>query len=515
MRGSLSRLLAVMLIAFAMPAAAQTEAPENGAPVSIKPEPAASGERAVVEDIEKTLRELSGVTVGARRITVNQPSTAARSDVTVPSLVDLSTGKSVDLNLPGNAREIVVGDPTVADVAVLTKRRLFVMGRKAGRTNIFVLDSSATVLARVEVAVGIDVEEVQNALRQALPNEAVEVRADRDNLILSGSVASDGAMGRVVAVARRFVQNDTNLVNLMRINREQQVLIQVRVAEVQRNFLKEIGVDTTLNSNARVINDSKLFGGHLTGSTAVLGLVKAGTNPAATFTFTGIRDIIVALNLLEERGIVRSLAEPNLVAVSGETASMLAGGEYPIPVPGEDGITIQYKPFGVTLSFLPVVTDAGRISMKLQTEVSALGSDTVSFSGGTVRSFTVRRAASTVELPNGGALMIAGLIQNDIVTGLAGVPGLMDVPILGQLFRSDSFKRNETELVVLVNATLVRPTAPSMLVSPADAISPGGDLDMWAFGNLTGRYTPGFTQDISSGDRFIPAFGFTIDEPVP
>jgi pilus assembly protein CpaC len=419
------------------------------------------------------------------------------------------------LDLPGDASEIIVGDPTVADVAVLSKRRLFVMGRKTGRTNVYVLDSTSAVLGRVEVLVSVDAQAVQDAIRQSLPNETVDVRAEGDNLILTGSLGSDGAVGRVVAIARRFVGGDDNLVNLMRVNREQQVLIQVRVAEVQRNFLKEIGVQSTIGDTAKIISDSRLTGGNLTGKTFMLGLSKAGLTPAGTFAFTGIRDILVALSLLEQRGIVRSLAEPNLVAVSGETASMLAGGEYPVPVPSQDGITIAYKPFGVTLSFLPVITDTGRINMKLQTEVSALSNEQVNLGTVSANSFTVRRAASTVELPNGGALMIAGLIQNDILDGLTGVPGLMDVPILGQLFRSDSFKRNETELVIIVNATLVRPTGPAALVAPTDSLSPGGDLDMWAFGNLTGRYTPGFVQDIGREQRHIPNFGFTIDEIMP
>jgi pilus assembly protein CpaC len=223
--------------------------------------------------------------------------------------------------------------------------------------------------------------------------------------------------------------------------------------------------------------------------------------------------------MLEQRGLVRNLAEPNLVAVSGETASMLAGGEVPVPVPDRDGIKIEYKPFGVSLSFLPVILDTGAISLKLSTEVSSLSADRVTIplvtGPASVPAFIVRRASSTVELPSGGSLMLAGLIQNDVLRGINGVPGLMDIPILGQLFRSQSFKRNETELVIIVTTSLVRATAPHAMVAAGDNISPGTDSDAWLYGKLLKRYTPGFIQDAPPLSRAPVSLGFTIDEAKP
>jgi pilus assembly protein CpaC len=201
-------------------------------------------------------------------------------------------------------------------------------------------------------------------------------------------------------------------------------------------------------------------------------------------------DSDTAVRLLERHGYIRTLAEPNLLAVSGETASMLAGGEYPIPIAQQNGtISVQYKPFGVILSFLPVVIDGGQISLRISTEVSALSDqNTVTAAGFTFKSFITRRANSVVEMPSGGNIMIAGLLQNDITDALNGVPGLMDVPVLGSLFRSTSFQRNETELVILVSAILAKPTDPRQLALPTDGFVPSTDLDRYFLGHLQNVY---------------------------
>jgi pilus assembly protein CpaC len=447
----------------------------------------------------------------AKRIVVN----AGKGDAD-GSLFDhltLPTGKSQIVNLPGDAQEVLVGDPQVADVAISSPRRISIVGRKAGETNVFVLGASGSEIARLEISVGPDAAVVQAALQRALPGTPVTVTTEGSSLMLTGTLQSDGEIGRVVTVAKQFVDNPDKIVNLLKVARQQQVLIQVRVAEVQRTALKEIGsqisVNQTTPSQFGVIRGA--------GTTSMLGL-----NPlnqfAATFTLQGIKDLYTTLSLLEQRGLVRNLAEPNLVAVSGETAMMLAGGEVPIPVPDRDGIKIEYKPFGVSLSFVPVILDNGTISLRLATEVSSLSNDRVDvplFTGkASINAFIVRRASSTVEMPSGGSLMIAGLIQNDVLSGINGVPGLMDLPILGQLFRSNSFKRNETELVIIVTASLVRSTAPQAMVASTDTISPASDTDSWVYGRLTRQFTPGFTQDMP-GKAPPTAFGFSMDEDKP
>lgn len=435
-------------------------------------------------------------------------SETAAADSALPTYLEVPKGTSRSVDLPEDASDVLVGDPEVATVSVTNPQRLYIVGRETGLTNIFVQGRDGEEIARIELSVSIDARHIRAALNRALPEErSIEVVADGAIVTLMGTANSDGAAGRAARIARRFVESEDQIVNLLTVNREQQVLIQVRVAEVQRTLLKEIGFSASLDDSPG-------------GAIATRGLLK-GNDFAGVLSYSGIQDFMVQLQLLEERGLVRNLAEPNLVAVSGETASMLAGGEFPIPVPDDDGIKIEFKPFGVTLSFLPVVLDNGRINLKLSTEVSALSNtNTVDWVLGdgariSINSFTVRRASSTVELPDGGSLMIAGLIQNDILSGVAGVPGVMDIPILGQLFRSDSFRRNESELVVIVNASLVRPTAPDALRSPTDAISPGGDLDRWLMGRILGRYAPGFIQDRLPNDRRQPPFGFTIDEVQP
>lgn len=444
-----------------------------------------------------------------KRIVVDPRATFPDS---VIERITLPSGKSQIVTLQDDAREILVGDPQIADVTISTPRRISVIGRKAGETNVFVLGAGGAELARLELSVGPDASVVQNAIARALPGLPATVSTEGSALVLTGTLQSDGEAGRVVTVARQFVDSNDKIVNLLKIAREQQVLIQVRVAEVQRRALKEIG--SSISVNQTTPNQFGVIRG--AGTTSVLGL-----NPlnqfAATFTLEGIKDLFTTLSLLEQRGLVRNLAEPNLVAVSGETASMLAGGEVPVPVPDRDGIKIEYKPFGVSLSFVPVILDSGSISLKLSTEVSSLSNDRVDVplltGKAAIASFIVRRASSTVEIPSGGSLMIAGLIQNDVLSGINGVPGLMDVPILGQLFRSNSFKRNETELVVIVTASLVRSTAPKALVAATDTLSPGTDNDTWVYGKLLGQFTPGFPQEDAQHPP-VPA-GFMLDGDKP
>ncbi|MGE4064145.1 MAG: pilus assembly protein N-terminal domain-containing protein [Rhodospirillaceae bacterium] len=432
-----------------------------------------------------------------------------------PSLVDHLTvpmGKSHLIELPAAAQEVLVGDPAIADVSISSPRRMSVIGRKPGETNVYVVGAGGREVAHLEVSVGPDAQVVQAAIARALPGLPVNVSTEGGALILTGTLQSDGEAGRAVTIARQFVAQNEKVVNLIKLSRAQQVLIQVRVAEVQRRALKELGTSMSLNRS------DPNSGDRVRGNLNTLGL-----NPlnqfAATFTLEGIRDLFTTLSVLEQRGFVRNLAEPNLVAVSGETASMLAGGEIPIPVPDRDGIKIEFKPFGVSLSFLPVILDTGNISLKLSTEVSSLSSERIDVplltGRAAINSFIVRRAASTVEMPSGGSVMLAGLIQNDVLSGINGVPALMDLPILGQLFRSESFKRNETELVVIVTTSLVQAQAPQAMVAATDSVSPATDMETWAYGKLINQFTPGFVQDASPGAHAPKTFGFTIDEAQP
>jgi pilus assembly protein CpaC len=292
---------------------------------------------------------------------------------------------------------------------------------------------------------------------------------------------------------------------MIRVTSEQQVLLRVRVAEAQKTVLKELGIDNLLSPTTL---------GPLTidAATSALGL---GPNIAGTLGISS-GNFDSTIRILEQHGFIRTLAEPNLLAVSGETASLLAGGEYPIPAPqDEDTITIQYKPFGVSLAFLPVVLDNGRISLKVSTEVSSLSQTNAvsipTFSGDIqVQGFTTRRANSTVELPSGGSLMIAGLMQNDIISSLNGIPGLMDIPILGSLFSSTSFQRNETELVILVSVVLAKPTDPRQLALPTDGFAPATDLDRYFMGNLQNIYVKRPNPDPNAPQSLQGPIGYIV-----
>jgi pilus assembly protein CpaC len=318
------------------------------------------------------------------------------------------------------------------------------------------------------------------------------VEAVNDSLYLSGSVKNDQAANTAKNLARRYVAQDANLVNLLKVSNDQQVLLKVKVVEIQRSVLKELGVGVSTNSIPLFGKDSSIA---LSGSTtSTVGLIaSAASSLYGGATITGIGSLVTNLNLLENQGLIRTLVEPNLTAVSGETATMLAGGELPIPVSQTNGaISVEFKPYGVLLGFTPTVLDPGRLSLKMNTEVSSIdtANKTAISSTISVPAFKVRRAGSTVELPSGGSIMIAGLLQNDITSNMAGLPGAMDLPVLGALFRSSAFQRNETELVVILSAYVVQPVDnPDVLSTPSDGFAPTSDVNRFLFGKLQEIYT--------------------------
>jgi pilus assembly protein CpaC len=420
---------------------------------------------------------------------------AGEAQQQIPSIMRLALNKSRIIELAADARDVLVANPDIVDVVIKTPRQVFLLAKAVGDTNVVFLDRNGQVIMKMDMHVHVDIETLRNTLTQIMPGENVQAYSVGDNLFLSGSVRSDSAAASARAVARPFVSDDTKLVNLLKVRSEQQVILKVRVAEIQKSILKELGIDTSVST--QTLNLGQLF----------LSSFSAGSTSAitATSTFTGTitqrnassgggSPFSFAIKALEKRGLIRTLAEPNLTAVSGETAKLLAGGEYPVPTADNNGsITVTYKPFGVGLSFTPVVLSNGRISLKLSSEVSAIDSTlSVAVSNSiSVKGLKVRRAESTVELPSGGSLMIAGLLQNDVTDQLNGMPGLKDIPILGALFRSSSFQRAESELVVTVSAYVVKPTSDSALALPTDGMAQASDLDTYLFGELHKVYKGG------------------------
>lgn len=400
---------------------------------------------------------------------------------------ELPLNKTRPIELDRAVRDVIIGNPEIADVVVRAPGQVYLIGRSVGETNVFLVDAKGGLVKKLEVVVQPDGSAVEAAIRELLPKERINAKGVGDSVVLSGVASSDGAAAQAQQIARRFVPDDENIVNMITIGSEQQVLIKVKVAEIQKSVLKELGA-------SNIFDPQNL--GPLT-----LDLATAATGLSAS-TFAGVlgissSDTDSTFQLLETHGLLRTLAEPNLLAISGEPASMLAGGEYPVLAVSDDGnvgtVSVEYKPFGVSLAFLPVVIAPGRIWLKVSTEVSALSAQNsvvVPFGDDSfqILGLATRRANSTIELPSGGGIMIAGLLQNDIESSVNGVPGLMDLPILGSLFRSTSFQRNETELVILVNVMLAKPVDPDMLATPTDGFAPSHDLDRYFLGNLQSLY---------------------------
>jgi len=401
-------------------------------------------------------------------------------------VVSLTLNKTLELKLPSAVRDVIVGSPAVADVVVRSPTQLFLVGKSIGDTNVFLLDVDGKIIERFEVNVHPDTDSVKQTLATLLPGEPIDVTGAGNAIVLSGSVSSDGVVQRANEVARRFVDEDAKIVNMLRIANEQQVMLRVRVSEVSKTAIKQLGIDWNL-SNIALGNGA--INAVLPGATAI---TTPATIAGAATGLGPIGSLDVTLSMLEQQNLAKNLAEPNLVTVSGEVANILVGGETPIPTAQDNNsITVEFKPFGVALSFLPVVLDSGRISLKIGTEVSALDvTNQVTLCAGCspVSGLKVRRANSVVELPSGGSIMLGGLLANDITSGIAGIPGAMDLPILGQLFRSNQFQHNETELVITVTALLVKPVQPKLLSVPTDGFAPASDLDNYFLGHLQNIY---------------------------
>ena len=411
-------------------------------------------------------------------------------------MVRLSLNKTVGVSLPEPLRDIVVGNPDVVDALVRAPNQVMLVARGIGQSDVTFFDRAGGVMRRIAVDVHVDADGLKTVLAEVLPDEPkIRVSGVGDSVYLAGTVKTDIAVTQARALARRFVKDDSNVVNLLRVSSEQQVLLQVKVAEMQKTVLKELGVGLT-GSILKVGNGSVDLA-----TNATVGLTQSASQMFGTATVSGIGSLAGSLSALERQGLIRTLVEPNLTAVSGETANLLAGGEFPIPAAEELGrISIVFKQFGVLLNFTPIVLDPGRISLKLNTEVSAIDrSLTVRLSNTEIPGLTVRRASSTVEMASGGSIMIAGLLQNDIASDLSGLPGLMDVPILGALFKSSSFQRHESELVVMVSAYVVQPTEKPGLALPTDGFAPSSDLDRVLLNRLQENYV------VRTPDTPVPA----------
>ena len=416
---------------------------------------------------------------------IAQPAFAKSWIETAPSgartQADVTKGAPVVMRTDTAFSDIMVADADIADVVVLTDRSFHLMGKTSGKTNIMLYDTQKRLIDIVDVNVGYDVAALKKSLFETFPGERIEVRPMAGGVYLSGKVSGSPVAERAVKIAQRYAPNDVT--NGLVIKDSHQVLLEVRFVEASREAVKDLGIGLLVGSPDGTFSSA---GGLTSGA--------GGLGQALINTVSGNYSIDVAIDALEEKGIVRTLAEPNLVAMSGETASFLAGGEFPVPVQADLGqIAIQYRQFGVGLAFTPTVLDDGIINLKVSPEVSQLDpSRSVRVGGVEVPALTVRRADTTVELRNEQSFAIAGLLQNTTSDSKAQVPWLGDVPILGSLFRSTRYTKNETELVILITPRLVAPASDiSDLASPLDRISTPDEASKFLMGALEGPATSG------------------------
>lgn len=396
----------------------------------------------------------------------------------------VSLGKARLVKIPGNVADVLVADSNIVNVQAVQADKLYVVGLNVGDTNIIAVDENGDVLQEFDIHVSYDLRAINAFLKENFPDEEVKVSVLHDQIVLTGKVSTPEVASKITNTVAWYAGDvqgvegaaDELISSLLEVQGEQQVMLQVRIVEASRNFLRDFGINT-LNNDPNELSPSLVFntfppgserGGGESLSTVIGGGVALPNDPAATFRFladtgiAGIGTIGSFINLMEQENLVSVLAEPNLTAISGQQAGFLAGGEFPVPV-GRDqvgNLVIEYREFGVSLNFRPVVLSDDRINLQLNTEVSSL--DFVNSVGAgdiLVPGLDIRRADTTIEIPSGGTLMIAGLLQSDAVEGLSGLPGVRNTPVLGDLISSNSFSRNETELVVLVTAYKVEPFA--------------------------------------------------------
>jgi pilus assembly protein CpaC len=436
------------------------------------------------------------------------------------TFVPLGVGKSVVIDLPGDVKDVLVADPQIANAVIRSARRAYLIGVKRGQTSVYFFDAQGRQLAGFDIAVTRDLNGLRAALRRMFPNADLQVEGLGDGVVLSGTMSSPLEAQQAYDVAKQVVGggSNNNVVNGIIVKGRDQVMLKVTVAEVQRDVVKQLGIDLAgqVGSGSAVLdfatdNPFSAFGQALSGS-------------ALRGTFGQVNKSTVLIKAMERAGVIHTLAEPTLSAISGESASFVAGGQFPIPSglscdttksPPLCQASIEFKNFGVSMNFTPVVMSEGRISLKVMTEVSDLSSDNalpLSVPGAanvTIPSIRVRRADTTVEIPSGGALAMAGMIQEQTKQAINGIPGLQQVPILGALFRSRDYVNNQTELMILVTPYIVHAVAPKDLSRPDDGYADVSDPSQILLGRLNKIY--GVNGRADPNRTYNGRFGFIMD----
>jgi pilus assembly protein CpaC len=442
--------------------------------------------------------------------------------------LNLGVSKSVVIDLPRDVKDVLVADPKIANAVVRSSRRVFIIGSTVGQTNVFLFDADGKQIAGFDIAVTRDLNGIRQAIHAVLPDADVTVEGIGDGVILSGSVSSPAESQQAYDIAARLlgvatsdiVPNGSKIVNAIVVRGRDQIMLKVVVAEVERDVIKQLGINLSgaLNYGTAVVNFNNTnpfsaYGQSLSGSSITGG-------------FNGVS---ATLQAMEQAGVIHTLAEPNLTAISGESATFVAGGEFPV-LNGYSCTTattgsaaqscqpsIDFKKFGVSLDFTPIVLSEGRISLKIMTEVSDLSSQNSltivepgTTNSSTVPSIRTRRAETTVEIPSGGSLAMAGMIQNSTKQNINGLPGLAELPILGALFKSRDYINQQTELMVLVTPYVVRAVAEKDLSRPDDGFADPSDPASILLGRFNRIYGVGGGNPAPT-DNYYGKVGFILD----
>ncbi|MFO1201663.1 MAG: type II and III secretion system protein family protein [Tabrizicola sp.] len=407
--------------------------------------------------------------------------------------------------------ELSIANPGIADISTLSDKSIYVLGKAPGRTTLTLLSPEGTLISNVDVHVTPDIAEFKERLQQILPGEHIEVRTANDGIVLSGKVSSTAKLDRALDLANRYAPDRVS--NLMVVGGTQQVMLKVRFAEMNRTVSKNFSSSVAFGDSGRLRGET---GTYLTGSNGLGTPLTVRSNANAGVAMGGSiggLEFEVLLEALESKGMVRTLAEPNLTALSGQEAKFLAGGEFPVPGESDSGgISIEYKPFGVELTFIPVVVDEDIINLTINAAVSSIDpSNGFAQADGTViPAFKRRETATTVDMRDGDSFAIAGLLQDDFRDVNSQLPWLGDVPILGALFRSSEYQRAQSELVVIVTPHLVSPVAGEALALPTDRVRIPTERELFLFGDVAANPKKGAAAEVARQD-FSSSYGYVME----
>jgi pilus assembly protein CpaC len=430
--------------------------------------------------------------------------------------LSLGIGKSIVIDLPRDIKDVLVADPKIANAVVRSAQRAYIIGAAVGQTNIVFFDSAGQQIAAYDIAVKRDLNGARAVLKQILPNSDVQIDGLGDGVILTGSVSNPIEAQQANDLAVRLAGGVDKVVNSIVVRGRDQVMLKVTIAEVARSIIKQLGIDLagSMNYGTAVLNFNNSNPFTATGQPLV------GSN-AITTAFGAKPTVQATLRAMESAGVTRTLAEPNLTAISGESATFIAGGEFPVPTGvtcqtttggtiGQCSPSIAFKKFGVSLNFTPVVLTEGRISLRVMSEVSEVSNDnSITVTGITVPSVKTRRAETTLEIPSGGSMAMAGLIQDQTKQAINGLPGLSSLPVLGTLFRSRDYQDNKTELMVIVTPYVVRAVAQKDLSRPDDGFAAASDPQADLLGSINRIYgVPGRNEPAKN---YRGTYGFITD----